>query len=439
MRLIGSISILLAGAAACGQADISGGYVARRPGYLAYLRLTQSGNTVSGYLQQAVSDLSSPLGLRVIRDDVSGRASRQNVTLKVGGFLGHGKRELTGTTARNTLFLTYPTDSGFIHQLTFSRTSPAEWNRELASFRGRQWEAASVAARDRARQQEEGATEERAVSLAREFERGAHAIEEAQTAFLAQRQLLPNARESVIAAEAVHKTATQRLTGLRAHLERLRREDAALQPRRTFEQNEQAFRAIEERFRQLDAEAIERDRLLTLVDKARAILEDMTQNCNLAWDALQRATRDVAGARSELERIGRGVLLTGIPVGAMARSRIGPVDVFIRPSADASVLQQLAAGSRFRVLTERNGWYSLASGEKEIGWIKAADCRLEVPGRLGPPPGSPSEPRATNRPGASERSLGQQRQRPPQVRSSPRRNSARGPRASSGASSPRRR
>src|ERR1043166_5291736 len=106
----------------CAQAQTTGGYMASRPGYLAYLKITQNNKKIAGYLQQVYKTRSSP-GYDINRDDIVGTVSDRTVMLKIGAFLGQSRREMDGEYRNGKLYLNFPSSGGEIVELTFSPTS----------------------------------------------------------------------------------------------------------------------------------------------------------------------------------------------------------------------------------------------------------------------------------------------------------------------------
>lgn len=117
------------------HAQLSGSYMAQQPTQIAFLRITQSGKLVTGYLQTV--DADSQTITRPKRSEVKGTVSGNHIVLKLDSFLGHGGRDLDGEIRAGKFYLEFPVNSGRIEKVTFSRTSTDQWNRALSTFQSR--------------------------------------------------------------------------------------------------------------------------------------------------------------------------------------------------------------------------------------------------------------------------------------------------------------
>lgn len=113
------------------QASLTGGYMQVAQGSLTYLRLTQVGDRLNGYLQLISADATAPDGFATKQIQVSGIVSGASFSL-TGGLPCEGSR----TSGR--LSLQFPSNDGRTSTCVLSPTSAEGWNRVVAGFQKRQ-------------------------------------------------------------------------------------------------------------------------------------------------------------------------------------------------------------------------------------------------------------------------------------------------------------
>jgi len=116
-------------------AQVTGSYMTQQSAQIALLRITQSGKTVTGYLQTVNAD--SQTITRPKRSEVKGVVSGSRIVLKMDSFFGQGGRDADGEIRGGKLYLEFPNSSGSIAKIIFSRTSTDNWNRTLSAFQAR--------------------------------------------------------------------------------------------------------------------------------------------------------------------------------------------------------------------------------------------------------------------------------------------------------------
>jgi hypothetical protein len=124
-----------------GADGLMGGYLLdARPEALLYLSLTQTAQTISGYMISVEPDTDGTLTSEQFR--VEGVTDGTALTLVVGDWLS-GQLTMSGSKDGDDLVLSYPTSSGAIETAVFVSATPDTFNQALAD-----WEVMRAAAAD---------------------------------------------------------------------------------------------------------------------------------------------------------------------------------------------------------------------------------------------------------------------------------------------------
>lgn len=203
--------VMLCGGA---HASVTGSYSAQQPTWIAYLRLTQTGSKLVGYIQYVYAD--SRLVTTSRRSDLHGSADSSTIALKLDGFLGYGGKDAAGEVRGRTLVLEFALDNGRVDRVTFSPTTGAKWNKTVSAFEAR-WARAIQSQRN----QQTAAAEKLAVKQearkcvlafyqgVKDLTRSLDALDTARQKVAEAERVVAAHKQAVVDAEAIAKKAEQ--------------------------------------------------------------------------------------------------------------------------------------------------------------------------------------------------------------------------------------
>lgn len=141
------LTCLVAALANVSQADVTGGYMASASDGLVYLRITQVGSKLSGYVQLVQgSDLHTTQGFSIKQQQVAGDISGSSFSLghNLESFLGGSIGPCEGTRKAGKLVLQFPAGDGRTTTEVFRPVSTNTWNSAVEAFKKKRTTAAYV-------------------------------------------------------------------------------------------------------------------------------------------------------------------------------------------------------------------------------------------------------------------------------------------------------
>jgi hypothetical protein len=121
-----AVVALLSLSVICG-ASLTGGYMQVTSDCLTYLRLTQAGSQLNGYVQFVQASVQTTEGFTAKQLQVSGIASGQSFSLTRG-------MECEGTCMAGNVTLQFPDKSGITSTCILNSTSAKTWNLTVLAF-----------------------------------------------------------------------------------------------------------------------------------------------------------------------------------------------------------------------------------------------------------------------------------------------------------------
>lgn len=355
----------------------TGGYMASRPNALVYLRITRTGNTLKGYLQQVFTNYNVPDGFSIRRDDILGTSADSAVMLKIGSFLGQGTHELDGDFRGGKLHLTYPAPNGQIVKLTFAPVSAEKWNAALSAFQHQQMATMNMLRRTWAANRQQQAVAQRRTQLIQDFTRAVTTLNEAAPALIKWEEKLELAQAAVMTTEAAHEAAKRVHVDAKQAYETKKQDYQATKSQRTADENEREYAALE---REYDQVGKVYDLITPAYEKwtnAKQALSEAKSAYNQDWAIFLRAGQQVLQARREIGKLGPLPIEFHAEAGMDASPANSDLNVYRRfMDGHTTLLTTFPKDTPFTIAVADGDWYALILNEKQLGWVKASDVKV---------------------------------------------------------------
>ena len=376
-RFLQPIALLLIMFFATAAHAQTGGYMASRPGYLAYLRITRNGNTVKGYLQQVSTNYSVPNGFSIQRDDITGTSTDGAVMLKIGSFLGQGTRELDGDFRSGKLYLAYPASSGQIIKQTFAPVSAEKWNAALNTFQHQQMATMNMLRRTWANNQQQQAIARRRSDLTYDFTSALQTLNAAAPALIKWEEKLELAQTATASTATVLESRKRAQADARQAYETKKQNYQATKSQRTADENEREYAALEREYDQVG-------KLYDLISpayekwtNAKQALSEAKSAYNQDWAIFLRAEQQALQARREIGRLGPLPIEFHAEAGMDASPANNDLNVYRRfMDGHTALLTTLPKDTPFTIAVADGDWYALILNDKRLGWVKAGDMKV---------------------------------------------------------------
>ncbi len=354
----------------------TGGYMASRPDYLGYLRITRTGNAVKGYLQQVYAD-NNPSGYSTRRDDIIGTSSDGTVMLKINSFLGHGTHELDGDLRNGKLYLSYPTANGQVMKLTFAPVTVDGWNAAVGRFQRQRTVVQLRRAVNAATERQRWHNQLIRAQLIQDFTRAHQTLNEAAPALIKWEEKVELAQAAVMTTQAAQEAAKRAHADAKQAYETKKQDYQATKSQRTADENERQYATLE---REYDQVGKVYDLISPAYDKwtnAKQALSEAKSAYNQDWAIFLRAGQQVAQARREMGTLGPLPIEFHVEAGMNASPAADELNVYRRfMDGHTMLLTTLPKDTPFTVAVADGDWYALILNDKRLGWVKAGDVKV---------------------------------------------------------------
>lgn len=370
------LSLALLSIPVLASADLTGGYVNKDSSTLMYLRITQVGRQVSGFMQTIRADYRTATGTNAQTAEFIGEADGGSFTIHgdtMNRLFGGSIVRCAGTKTSNGVRLSFPNASGYVGMSTFARCSEGEWNKTLSRFNQDRlidstylWFLQGMAShfKDLADQIQ---------SLRSEVSK-----RDAKLAEIAKQ--IPIRQDEIQQCADAVKEATQALE------EAKQRYESSQQARRIAEQeaSDNDSSAIQQKVR--DAERAEReaernqDRADTVLDRAKdkldrskdkmeSLLQDRTEVAEGSDERKQR----LASIEAEQRLLFSAGKSSSVKVLKQKRLPVAAVKsgvtIYAGPSVKAQSLGNVSGSGRFPVLQAGLGWSLIMLSDRRMAWV----------------------------------------------------------------------
>jgi len=343
-----------------------------QPTWIAYLRITQTGSKVTGYLQYVNAD--NQTYTRSQRSDVQGSISGSAITLKLDSFLGYSIKEADGEISGGKLILEFPNSGGHIDRYTFTSTTSTAWNRAVSNFEAH-WKSAIDS------QRKQAALLARKQAVYNECQRTLSEIYQYQYDLVAKMDNLEGCKQQLAMARLV--VAARKEDVKRADDVATRAEQAAI----------------------TDQEKIHADVLRTQVDVAKNYVDAALNNVDAAQDhvnnALDAIDVDKGRLRQERQRLQAdmeayhqlGEHITFQPNTGKYVAQVSAASTKIRvaPSEDSGIIREIKQGTNLAIVDIYGESCGVILPGAKMGYVSKDDLHLlaiddvgrKIRGRLG--------------------------------------------------------